>query len=289
MPTALITGYKGFIGSYLYEQLRNEGWKVFGMDLPQDVGKKRDWQSILSCGPVNYIFHLAGQLDDYYEGKPNFASYIDVNIRSIALMFEVIAENKIPIKKILVASSQSVYGEGDNKNEFDKLEPLSLYGASKAAMEQVFITLGRNLKIPSIALRYSIVLGPGQKYKDRDSRILPCFVKMAEEGLITIHEDGNQTRDFINIHDLIDAHLFIAKNDDINYGPINVGSGTTTKVIEVAEYIANKFNAKIYPSGKKRINTARNQTMNINLLKTLGWKPRFTWKDAVDEYIKAGF
>ena len=87
---------------------------------------------------------------------------------------------------------------------------------------------------------------------------------------------------------MVDAHLFLLKNPKADYGIFNIGSGINTKVIEVAEYIAFQFKAKVSTSGSKRINTARNQIMNISKLVNLGWRPKYTWQNAVDDYIKAG-
>jgi len=284
MSTILVTGGAGFIGTHLVKKLREEGHTIYVMDAPFDVTKKADWKFCLI--DVDYIIHLAGYLDQYYEdGKADFSKYVDVNVKSVALMFEVIAEQKLPIKKIIVASSQSVYGDYPmEEHEVLSPTPISMYGASKAAMEDVLLTLGKIYEIPVAALRYSIVLGHGQKFKDLDSRIVPAFVEMAKQGEIITHEDGFQKRDFINIHDLVDAHvLFLEKG----VGIFNVGSGKWTEVIEVANYIAEKFGVKVSSNGKKRINTARNQLMNIDKIKSLGWAPRLGWKEAVDEFIQS--
>ena len=295
MPKALVTGCLGFIGSHLVKKLEEKGWDVIGMDLPgTDVTNKECWQAILT--EVDYVFHLAGHLDKYYqgEGEADFSKYLDINAKSVALMFEVIVENKLPIKKVIVASSQSVYGEGDYQYdkpleewEDDSLAPLSMYGASKAAMEDVLFTLGKQYKIPVVALRYSIVFGPGQKYQDREHGALRAFVDMAKnsEDVIT-HEDGQQLRDFVHVEDVIDAHLVVAESPDADYQVFNVGAGKSIKVIELAEYIANKFGVKARAGGKNRINTARHSLMNVDKLKKLGWFPQRTWQMAVDDYIK---
>lgn len=290
---ALVTGGHGFIGSHLVARLRSLGWDVLVMDLPHDVTKKQDWEIFLP--QVDYVFHLAGHLDSYYQrgGRADFSSYLDINVKSIALMFEVIVEKQLAIKKIIAASSQSIYGEGNyedglplEETERDLPQPISAYGASKIAMESFLITLGKLYKIPVVALRYSIVLGPSQKFKDVDSRILPSFLEMAKGGKITTHEDGLQLRDFVNVHDVVQAHLFVAENPESDYEVFNVGSGRATEVREVANYVASKFGAQIVSSGKKRFNTARNQIMSIDKLKNLGWQPTQTWREAVDEYIK---
>ena len=277
---ALITGGNGFIGSRLAQTLTQKGWEVDVMDLPLDITQKGAW--MLKLNNIDYVFHLAAKLDDYSE-TPSISEYIDTNVKSIGLLFEVITEKKLYIKKIVFASSQSVYGDSTFfMNEKDVLAPLSMYGATKATAETLLFALGVMYNIRTVALRYSIVLGAGQKYKDADSRILPCFVDMAQKGEIITHENGLQTRDFIHVKDAVDVTIFAAKNLT---GIFNVGSGDTTSVMEVAKYIGAHFEAEIQTSGKSRINTARNQVMNINKIKQAGWSPRLTWRDAVDEFI----
>ena len=161
---ALITGGKGFIGSRLAQTLTQEGWEVEIMDLPFDVAKKADWKAKLK--DTDYIFHLAAKLDDYSE-VPEITEYIDTNVGSIGAMFQAILEMGRPVK-IIAASSQSVYGEGINQKEGDPFHPMSIYGATKAAMETMLTALGGLYNIPVAILRYSIVLGAGQKYKDAD-------------------------------------------------------------------------------------------------------------------------
>lgn len=298
MPKAIVTGQGGFIGSNLFEKLSHKGWDVYGMDISQsrgvDVTKKEDWEFSLKEFKPDYIFHLAGHLDKYYEeGEADFSKYLDINCKSVALMFEVIVENNLPIKKVIVASSQSVYGEGDYQYdkpleewEDDSFQPLSIYGASKAAMEVVLMTLAKQYKIPSVALRYSIVLGPNQKFIDREHGALRAFVDMAKSGEDVItHEDGEQLRDFVHVKDVADAHLVVAENSEADYQVFNVGAGKSIKVMELAEYIAGKFGVKARAGGQKRINTPRHSLMNINKLKKLGWEPKRTFKEAVDDYI----
>ena len=294
MATALVTGSSGFIGHHLVKELSSRGWEVKTLDLPDDVTKKEDWIKYLEG--VEYVFHLAGHLDQYYhKGEADFSKCVDVNVKSVAVLFEAIVENKLPIKKVTAASSQSVYGEGLyqapsglplEETEFDPLRPISAYGASKAAMEDILMTLGRIYSIPVTALRYSIVLGPGQSYKDPDSRILPCFFDMAQKGEIITHEDGLQLRDFVHVQDVVDATIFCAFNTASDYKILNVGSGVNTSVIEVAEYIGKRFGVPARAGGKKRINTARNQIMSIEKIGTLGWKPKHSWQEAVDQFTE---
>ena len=293
MKRALCTGGRGFIGSHLVKRLEELGWDVLIMDLPHDVTQKTDWEIFLP--QVDYVFHLAGHLDNYYQGgdKADFASYLDVNAKSVALMFEVIVEKQLPIKKIVVASSQSVYGEGNYKNgspleekEHDLPQPISAYGASKVAMESMLFSLGKLFKIPVVALRYSIVLGTGQKFKDVDSGALRSFVEMARSGEVVTHEDGLKLRDFVNIDDVIEAHIVVATNSKADYEVFNVGAGKSIEVMELAKYVADKFWVGARAGGKKRFCTARHSLMNIDKLKSLGWEPKHTWREAVDEYIR---
>lgn len=285
---AIVTGSKGFIGSHLVSRLEQEGFRVKTLDLPQDIRKKKIWEKALK--DIDYVFHIAGHLDNF--GKPDFAQTLDTNAKSVALMFEVILEKKLKIKKIIVASSQSVYGEGLYRNgkplrekETDPLNPISAYGASKVAMESMLFSLGKLYKIPVVALRYSIVLGAGQKFKDMNSGALRGFVAMGQKGqTIITHEDGNQLRDFINIHDVVEAHITVL-DKKADYQAFNVGAGKSVKVIELARLVAERYGVKTKAGGKKRFSTARHSLMNIDKLKSLGWSPKNTLEDSIDEYI----
>ncbi len=337
----LVTGGAGFIGSHLVDALVGNGYKVRVLDnlappthdgkLPEwfnkkaeyikgDVRNKKDWERCLKR--VDYVFHLAAYMDYHMD----FSTFFKSNTESTALLYEVILEKKIRVKKIIVTSSQSVYGEGKYKcsshgmfypesrseeqlkshkwevicpkdgkivkvvpqKEIDEPRPCIPYGISKLAAEKLAITLGKIYKIPSVALRYSIVHGSRQSIFHFYSGALREFSVLALSGQpIRMHEDGNQTRDFVNVHDLVEAHLVVLKDKRADYEIFNIGSGRTTKVYDLAKLVCHKANVKFEPILESiyRLRTARNQPMDISKLGKLGWKPTRSLDNNVEEYL----
>lgn len=337
----LVTGGAGFIGSHLVDVLIIKGYKVRVLDnlsppthngkLPSwfnkkaefirgDVRIKKDW--ITALKGVYYVIHLASYMDYHTD----FSRYFDTNVRSTALMYEIIVQKKLPIKKIIIASSQSVYGEGkylcakhgvfyaepriesqlqkhlwevkcpkDGKiakilpeEETDEFRPQMPYAISKVASEKLCLTLGKIYKIPTVALRYSIVQGARQSFRHFYSGAIRDFCVRALANLpIIMQEDGMQIRDFVNVHDVIDAHLIVLRNKKADFQIFNVGMGKATKVIELAQTVCKVTgnDTKPVPTGEFRINSPRNSLMDISRLKKLGFKPKRTPEDGVKEYV----
>ena len=338
----LVTGGAGFIGGHLVDRLLGEGYKVRVLDnlappthngkLPEwfnkkaefqkgDVRNKEDW--IKALEGVSYVMHLAAYMDFHLD----FSTYIDTNTKSIALMYEAIVEKKYPVKKIIAASSQSVYGEGTYQckkdglmyppsrseaqlkegkwemrcpidgspltpiaqNETDPLHPTIPYGISKRASEELLFCLGSLYGIPSVALRYTIVHGARQSFRHFYSGALRQIAVMALSGEdIVLHEDGRQLRDYVNVHDVIDAHLCVLQNPKADFEAFNVGSGCATKVRALAEIIVKEvgIQAPIKTPGLYRIGAPRHSPSDISKLKKLDWAPKRAITDGVRDYIE---
>lgn len=285
-----------------------------------DVRSKKNW--IKALRGVSYVFHLASYMDFHLD----FSTYFDTNDKSTALMYEVIVEKKYPIKKIIASSSQSVYGEGKYickkhgvvypssralsqlkkkdwemhcpldgsairplpQKETDMLLPLIPYGISKKTLEEIMFSLGRLYNIPSVALRYTIVLGPRQTFRHFYSGALRQFSVMALSGKpITMHEDSGQLRDYVDVRDVVGAHLFVLRKKDANFQAFNVGSGKGTRVNTLARLVAKvvqvPFNGKA--PGLYRIGAPRHSIADIGKFKKLGWHPQHTLEQSVKSYV----
>jgi dTDP-L-rhamnose 4-epimerase len=336
----LVTGGAGFIGGHLVDALIEKGYSVRVLDilhpvthngkLPEwfnkkaefikgDVRNKKDWQKALKG--ISYVFHVAG----YMDYRPDFSTYIDTNTKSTALLYEVALEDKIPLKKVIVTSSQSVYGEGKYRcpihgeqyakprddmrlakkdwnvycpcgkameaiaeKEDDQLIPINPYGISKRALEDVALTLGKEYRIPSVALRYAIVHGARQSFRNFYSGALRTFTVQALSGEdISIHEDGMQVRDFVHITDCIDAHLTLMHDPHADYQVFNIGSGRKDTVYDLAKTVAEVIGQPFAPkmTGVYRAETARNSPMDVSKLKKHGWTPRRALRDNVLDYV----
>src|SRR6185437_2567941 len=195
------------------------------------------------------------------------------------------ANNKYDIKKMIVASSRAIYGEGKylcsshgevyplSRNEKDlkkgiydckcpycgknirllptdetsKIGPKSIYGISKYSQEQLFLLAGETLKIPAIAFRYQNVYGPGQSLTNPYTGILSIFsTQIKNKNNINIFEDGRESRDFIYIDDVVNATLLALEDEVANYRSYNVGTGKPVTVLEVANKLIALYHSNVH-------------------------------------------
>lgn len=300
MMKVLVTGGAGFIGRHTALALLERGYEVRVLDnldskihrngemfapLPGDVRfclgdvrSKRDWKSALTNCDV--VFHFAS----YQDYMNDFSKFYDVNVVGTALMYEVIVKEKLSVSKIIVATSQSIYGEGKyfckkdgvmfpdmrklsqlKKGIFDvscpqcsdKIElqwtdeccanPQNAYGMSKMAQERLSLQLGKRYGIPTTCLRYSIVQGPYQSFFNAYSGACRLFCLSYYFNLQpVVYEDGNQLRDFVNIEDVVRANLLVLdKNDETNYEIYNVGGGKAYSVNQFLATVAQEIRGNI--------------------------------------------
>jgi len=247
-----------------------------------------------------------------------------VNSVGTALIYELIVEYSLPIKKIIVASSQAVMGEGQYKceehgyfkpnlrkeddlkkgiwdikcpqcdevaafqlSDESVINPNNQYALSKYSQEQIAINLGRQHKIPSVALRYSIVQGPRQSFSNAYSGAMRIFsLSLFHDHTPIIYEDGEQIRDFINIHDVVDANLLMLESSSTDYNVYNVGGGVPYTVNKFYERLASAYNSDVVPSrnGNYRFGDTRNIVSDISKIKKLGWSPRRDLDESILSY-----
>jgi len=341
MSKVLVTGGAGFIGSHTVDKLIELGFEVRILDNLQKpihlkgkpsyinpkaefiFGDVRDKKMLeYALDGVEYIFHLAA----YQDYLPDFSTFFDVNTFSTALLYEIIVSKKLKIKKIIVASSQFVQGEGiyrkidgtivspslrsltqlekgnwDWKDENGNLmeliltpethaNPPNAYAISKYSQEQIAIKFGLRYEIPSVAMRYSIVQGPRQSFYNAYSGACRIFnLHYYFDKSPTIFEDGEQKRDFVNIHDVVDANILVMEKDDANFQVFCVGGGRTYTIKEFADIVA-KVHGKEYIKpkipGEFRFGDTRHACSDISKLKSLGWFPKRTAEDSVKEYLE---
>lgn len=340
MSIVLVTGGAGFIGSHTVDRLIELGYNVRILDNLQKpvhlkgkpsylnpkaefiLGDVRDKSALTDAlKDVEYIFHLAA----YQDYLPDFSTFFHVNSVSTALIYEIVLEKKLQIKKIIVASSQFVQGEGlykkkngdlispsqrpltqlekgewDWKDENGDLmewqwtsekhaNPPNAYAISKYSQELMTIAFGKRYQIPSVALRYSIVQGPRQSFYNAYSGACRIFnLHYFFDKAPTLYEDGLQKRDFINIHDVVDANVLVLQDSRADYEVFCVGGGKAYTVKEFANVVAeihNKTHISPKIPGEFRVGDTRNTCSDITKLKNLGWTPKRTIKDSVIEYL----
>ncbi len=340
MEKVLVTGGAGFIGSHTVDRLLKIGYEVRILDnlqkpvhlkgmpsyIPNNaefiLGDVRDKDTIeKALDGVDYVFHFAA----YQDYLPDFSTFFHVNSVSTALIYEIAVAKKLPIKKIIVASSQFVNGEGiykDKEGNFiypkrrsnEQLEkgqwdfidkngepleyiwtpetyacPPNQYAISKYSQELMALNFGERYNIPSVALRYSIVQGSRQSFYNMYSGACRIFsLSYFFDKAPTVYEDGMMLRDFVNVHDVVDANILVMQDERANYNAFNVGGGKAYTVKGFSEIVAGEFgkdNIIANVSGEYRFGDTRNACSDISKLKSLGWSPLRTAEDSVKEYV----
>jgi dTDP-L-rhamnose 4-epimerase len=269
---------------------------------------------------VDACYHFAA----YQDYLPDFARFTDVNVTSTALLFEILVAEKLSLSRVVVASSQAAMGEGlyrcpehgeqtpdirpalaleqsrwdltcsicDGPLEMLRTpervaNPQNPYGMSKHGEERVAINLGRRYGIPTVALRYSIVQGPRQSVYNAYSGACRIFNLHYLLGTApTLYEDGQSVRDYVDVHDVVDANL-LALTDERACGRVfNVGGGTGYTTEHFADIVRRHYRSELtgQVSGEYRFGDTRHIVSDIDALMALGWAPKRTPVESVCEY-----
>lgn len=267
---AVVTGAAGFIGSHLCQRLLKENWEVVGIDCfadfyPRWIKEKNisallkennfelltsnlnqlDLKKILKNKDI--IFHLAAQAGVRSSWGQNFTVYTENNIEATQKLLE--AAKETPIKKFIYASSSSVYGFCPHlpMTEDSPLFPYSPYGVTKLAAENLCSLYYSNYGIPALSLRLFTVFGPRQRPDMAFHKFLKAGVT---NNHITVFGDGQQTRDFTFVTDVIDA--FMSALEKGKAGEIyNIGGGQRIKLVDVLPLIEKTCQKKINISWQK--------------------------------------
>ncbi|GAG65525.1 unnamed protein product, partial [marine sediment metagenome] len=302
----LITGGAGFIGSHLVDTLLEKGYFVrvydnlepqvhgksqnipdyFNKEAELIVGDVRDREKLKKAiNNIDVVFHLAasvGVAQSMYE----IAKYTESNTMGGATLLDLIANEKHNIRKVVVASSMSVYGEGAyscnncgkvypkirsleqfKKNDWEMkcpncnidvmpiptdedkpLFPTSIYAVSKRDHEEMFLIIGRAYQIPTVALRFFNVYGPRQALSNPYTGVAAIFSsRLMNDKPPIIFEDGNQARDFIHVSDIVQACILAIEKSEGDYQVFNVGTGRKLSVLDVANVLMDKLSFKGEP------------------------------------------
>ncbi|WKF84151.1 NAD-dependent epimerase/dehydratase family protein [Lacticaseibacillus pantheris] len=302
----LITGGAGFIGSNLAEALIKDNEIVVVDDL--SMGKK---ENLPQGANLHFIEHSIADYDfmstlletwkfDYIFLLAAVASVADTIVRPAEThiinqdanlnVLETIRTNKLPVKKILFSSSAAVYGNNPElpKKETSPIDPLSPYAVDKFATERFVIDYGRLYDIPTVATRFFNVYGPKQNPKSPYSGVLSLILAAIKSGSeFHFYGDGNQTRDFVFIKDVVSALIILMCSDDAMYDVFNVATGQSNSLINVSGIFENITGEKLIATfGPMRTGDIRDSLADISKLRELGYLPKYSIEEGLSEYYQ---
>lgn len=342
----LVTGGAGFIGSHLVDALVEKGHRVRVIDaLVSQVHGENAAPAYLSseaefiagdvCNRevvdralegIDIVFHEAAEVgvgQSMYE----IQRYVRANDLGTAVLLEAILARRPQIKKIVVASSMSIYGEGAytcetcgpmapqirpvsqllerrwevecpkcGKNlapapttEEKPLFPTSVYAVTKQDQEQFCLAVGRSYGIPAVALRYFNVYGTRQALSNPYTGVCAIFsARLLNGNPPLIFEDGEQTRDFVHVSDIVQANLLALETDRADYQAINVGTGRSTSIRMVSRLLAEGLGLDLEPEivSKYREGDIRHCVSDISKAKSLlGYEPQVALERGIPELL----
>jgi UDP-glucose 4-epimerase len=247
----LITGAAGFLGSALANQLAREGHQVRGLDdlstgdpqaLSPDVhftrGDVNDRPKLWTLlQEVDCVYHLAARVS-VPESIQYPREYNAVNVSGTVSLMEAMRD--VGIRRVVLASSGAIYGDQDIQplTESQTPRPRSPYAVSKLAAEYYIRTIGGLWGIETVSLRIFNAYGPSQHLPASHPPVVPFFLRQAtRSGTLVVHGDGNQTRDYVYVDDVISAMVAASTAPNINGLVINIGSGTETSLRSLAKLV----------------------------------------------------
>ena len=305
----LVTGGAGFIGSHLVDALLAEGHEVRVFDNlePQVHGGLRErleWPVYLSPGcervlgdvrdrdallhafqGIDVIFHEAAAVG-VGQSMYQIERYVDVNTRGTGVLLDILANEKHHVRKLIVASSMSIYGEGKYRcstcgevypklrsemdmaagdwemhcphcqipvealptDEDKPLHATSIYAITKKDQEEMCLTMGRAYGIPTVALRYFNTYGSRQALSNPYTGVAAIFSSRLLNGRApTIFEDGRQSRDLVHVSDIVQANVLAMEREEMNNGVYNVGTGRSLTILDVANALIRYMDSDRVP------------------------------------------
>ena len=303
---AVVTGGAGFIGSHITEELMQRGYHVIVID-DLSTGKMENIQHLLDEGNLNfvrgsitnlallqkffsdadYIFHQAA-IPSVPRSIKNPLASNEVNVTGTLNVLSAARDQGI--KKVIFASSSSVYGDTPNlpKREDMTPNPQSPYAVTKLAAEYYCRVFTDVYGISTICLRYFNVFGARQNPDSQYAAVIPKFIKAINEGKSpVIFGDGEQTRDFTFIKDVVHANILAAESKA--FGVFNIGKGDRISINQLAQIIL-KLNGKenvkpLYENG--RLGDIKHSLADISKAQSFGYKPEYDVEKGIIETIRS--
>ncbi len=303
MTLSLVTGGGGFIGSSIAQRLLERGDEVVVFDnfitgqedaVPRGTrlirGDLRNQDDInQACEGVEVVYHQAA-LRSVPRSVDQPALAHECNVTGTLNL--LIAAERSAVRRVVYASSSSAYGDvGDTINvETLPTDPQSPYAASKLAAELYCRVWSKLERISTVSLRYFNVFGPGQNPDSKYSAVFPAFISALMGGKAPeVHSDGEQSRDFTFIDDVVSANLHAAEAVDADGAVINIASGRPKTVNEVLKAVSDELGIWIEPTYvAKRPGDVRATRADISRARELtGWEPKVPWNEAVKATVSS--
>jgi len=345
MARVLVTGGAGFIGSHLVDALVAKGHDVLVVDnlTPQVHRTKPDYLNPraeyrfedlrddatlrAALADAEIVYHLASSVG-VGQSMYRVEDYVSGNTLATAKLLQHLVDARGGVKRLVVASSMSIYGEGSYRcdrcgivhpglrseeqlrghawepycptcggpitpiptAESKPLAPTSIYAITKRDQEEMCLTIGRAYGIPTVALRYFNVHGPRQALSNPYTGVCAVFQSRIQNGRSPIiFEDGRQTRDFVSVHDIVQACVLTGERSAAAYHAINVGTGRPTSVLEIARALLDAYgrDLPLRIENAYRAGDVRHCFADISLArKLLGYEPRVSLGDGLREFVE---
>ena len=304
MKKVVVTGGAGFIGSHLAEELAGRGYHVIILD-DLSTGRMKNVENLLKkenaefiqgsitdlpllrklFQNVEYVFHQAA-LSSVPRSMEDPLTTNEVNIKGTLNVLMAARENRV--RKVVYAASSSVYGDALAlpQKEDMPLNPLSPYALTKLVGEYYCNIFHQLYSLPTVCLRYFNVYGSRQDPQSQYAAAVPAFAERVSRNLPPIiFGDGEQSRDFTFIQDVVRANILAAVNDA--EGVYNIGSGKSVTINQLAKAILNLMQKDLRPIHEEsRPGDPRHTLADISKARSFGYEPKWTLEDGLRETIK---
>lgn len=305
MSNVLITGGAGFVGSNLADRLLNQGDHITIVDdlsmglienIPdsdnidfykKSIADKKFMEQLLVENKFDYIYLFAGVASVADSVARPYETH-QINQEANIFLLEVIRKHKLPVKKILFASSAAVYGDDPNlpKTELSRIKPLTPYAIDKFASERYMVDYGKLYDIPTVAVRFFNIYGPKQNPSSPYSGVISIITECIRNNKVfNLYGDGNQVRDFVYIDDVIDALMLLTHDAAEVHGVYNVASGLQTSLndmIQAYENITGKTLQINYQP--ERQGDIKYSYADVSKLSKLGYRPIYDIEMGLKKY-----
>jgi len=234
---------------------------------------------------VDYVFHMAA-MTSVLESVNNPLRSNEVNITGTLKVLE--AAKNCEVKKLILSSSSAVYGETETVpiSEKNPINPLSPYAVTKATGELYCKVYSEIYELSTIALRYFNVFGPKQDPKSQYAAVIPIFIdKLLKKESPIIYGDGEQTRDFVSVKQIVEANILAAKSNETS--SYNIGLGKSTSINQLFEMIKEIMEKDINPIYEnERAGEIKHSVADISKAKSIGYIPKNDFKEELIETVE---